>query len=658
MFPLPEWVQATLAILILLGAGYSFIRELVPPDITALFALLALLLTGILSPGEAFSGFSHPATVSVAAVLVLSAGLERTGVLRFLARRVLAPLGRSEFLLTFALMVVVGGISAFINNTAAVAVFIPVVLDVCRRAGKSPGRVLMPMSHAATMGGMCTLIGTSTNLAAHEYARSQGLPGFGMFELGRVALPMVGAGFAYILLVGRWFLPRRRDAAALPEPTGRYLAALVVPGESPWIGREVRASALHRDFDLELVEMLRGDEPVALDPTPRYQAGDRVRVRGALEGILRLAAHRGLTIFRPAGWREEDQDVEGGEAPPSEAGAPAPPVAAPDAHGAETADAAPAAGVAATKPEAGSRPAARPKNDARAEEEPAMLPLAEFVVLPGSNLIGRTLHTMHFAERFNAVVLALHRPGESLAERPETIPIRAGDVLVIEGSVNVLQALADRPGLLMVASREHPEERSGKMGIAFFTLVGVVLLVSFGVLPIVTAATAGCAVLIVTGCLKPGEAYRAIDLSIVFLLAGALALGMALEKTGVTQGLATLLANMTGFTGPFAVLVGFFVVSVVLSELMSNAGTVLLLGPVAVSTAAQMGINPMALLAAITFGASAAFAVPIGYQTSVMIYAPGGYRFRDYVRMGAPLDILLAAFALWLIPRYWPLTPP
>jgi di/tricarboxylate transporter len=629
----PESLQAPLALLILAGAIYSFVRETLPPDLTALLAILALLLTGILDPIEAFSGFSHPATVSVAAVLVLSAGLDRTGALTFLARRVLAPLGRSELLLTGVLMAAIATLSAFVNNTAAVAVFIPAVLEVCRRTGASPGRILMPMSHAATFGGMCTLIGTSTNLAAHEYARSKGLAGFSMFELGQVGLPMLVAGFAYILLVGRWFLPHRPlDEAAFPQRTGPYLAELVVTPNSPWIGREANGARLRRDFDLELVELIRdgrslgpgtpgdrasGDAPVAL----RYAQGDRVVVRGPLDRLLALSAGTGMELHRPG----DRAPSAARAAPPGEGGA-----------------AAPLAG-----------------RDAAAPGEPqARLPLTEVVVLPGSPLIGRTLPDVRFAERFDAIVLAIHRPGEEAEEPPATTRLHAGDVLVVEGEPGALKALAETRGFLLVGSPSHPEHRSPRhLAIAVATLAGVVLAAALGWAPIVTAATGGCAALMLTGCLRPRDAYRAIDWSIVFLLAGALALGLALEKTGVTGGLASLLARLAGVAGPHALVAGFFVAAMLVSELISNSGTVLLLAPVAVSAAGTMGLDPMPLLAAVTFGASAAFAMPIGYQTNLMIFRPGGYRFRDYLVMGVPLDLLLAGMALWLIPAYWPLVP-
>jgi di/tricarboxylate transporter len=261
---------------------------------------------------------------------------------------------------------------------------------------------------------------------------------------------------------------------------------------------------------------------------------------------------------------------------------------------------------------------------------------------------------VRFAETYDAVVLGLRRRGE-INERPSITPLLPGDMLLVEGKADALQALAEARGFLVVGTPARPEQRPGKLVITISTLIAVVIVVSLGFLPIVTAATAGCAVLMLTGCLRPIEAYRAIDLSLVFILAGSLALGAALDKTGVTTVLATWLATLSETTGPFVVMAGFFLLAVMISELMSNSGTVALLGPITISVAATMGINPMSLLAAITFGSSAAFAMPIGYQTSLMIYGPGGYRFKDFIRMGIPLDVILAILALLLIPYFWPL---
>ena len=596
-------VKAIVTLLILAATIYGFVSERLAPDVTALLALLTLLLTGVLTPYEAFSGFSHPATISVAAVLVLSAGVERTGALTYIARRLLTPMGNSELTLTIVIMVIISSISAFVNNTAAVAVFIPVVIEVCRRTNASPSRVLMPMSHAATFGGMCTLIGTSTNLVAHEFARSNGLRGFSMFELGKVGFPMLIAGFVYMLFVGRRFLPRTQPGDVLAMQLGeRYLAELIVEPDSAWVGREVNVEHFERDFDVDLIGLLRAGQALSLHEARLVLAPyDSLLVRGPLEHVLKLTSHHGLELQRPRIFARDE-----------------------NANG-------------------------------KQEEADTRSQLAEVVVLTTSGLVGSTLKAARFAERYDAVVLGLRRRGE-INERPSVTPLLAGDMLLVEGTHAALQALAQTKGFLVVGTPSRPEQRPGKLVITIITLIAVVLVVSLGFLPIVTAATAGCAVLMLTGCLRPSEAYRAIDLSLVFILAGSLALGLALNKTGITLMLAGWLSGVSVTTGPYLILAGFFLLAVMISELMSNSGTVALLGPITMSVAAEMGINPMSLLAAITFGASAAFAMPIGYQTSLMIYGPGGYRFRDFILMGIPLDLILSVLALLLIPYFWPLS--
>ena len=619
MFSIPltiETLKAVITLLVLAAAVYSFVREKISPDLTALLAIIALLITGVLKPDEAFSGFSHPATISVAAVLVLSAAIERTGALNFLARRVLAPLGQSEWLLTAVLMLLIGALSAFINNTAAVAGFFPLVIETRRRTGGSPGGGLMPRSHAGTFGGLWTLVGTSTNLGAPQNTRRQGVSGVSMFELGKVGLPVMIAGFVYMLFIGRWFLPRTQATEPLLS-NEEYLAELLVQPRAPWIGREVSASSFQRDFDVQLVGLRRGGQLISVHkPGTQYVAGDSLRVRGTLEQVLALAEKEGLELHRPR--------KSGGES------------------------------SSETAREQGSVDATAEVETPNKTTAAKKLPLAEVVVLITSGLIGQTLKQARFAERFDVVVLAVRRRGK-FRERPSTTPLRAGDVLLIEATEEAIKQLADTRGFLVIGTPSHPEQRPGKLLITLLTLIAVITVAAFGWAPIVTTATAGCAVLMLTGCLRPREAYQAIDLSLVFLLAGSLALGLALEKTGVTALFAKGLAGLTGITGPYLILASFFIVAMVISELMSNSGTVALLAPMAISTAAQMEINPMPLLVAVTFGSSAAFALPIGYQTSLMIYGPGGYQFRDFLRMGIALDLIVAILALWLIPLYWPL---
>ena len=477
---------------------------------------------------------------------------------------------------------------------------------------------MMPMSHAATFGGMCTLIETSTNLVAHEFAISQGLRGFSMFELGKVGLPMLLAGFAYMLFVGRKFLPRTPPGDVLAMQLGeRYLAELIVQPDCSWIGTEVNAQHVERDFEVDLIGVLRAGEALPVgDPNLFFAPYDSLLVRGTLDHVLKLTSQNGLVLQRPRTIADEEEQGVNRET--------------------KEASKSSRKTVAHERKESDSRPQ-----------------LAEVVVLTTSGLVGRTLKAARFADTYDAVVLALRRRGE-VRERPSLTPLLPGDMLLVEGKPEALQALAQTRGFLVVGTPAHPEQRPGKLVITIITLMAVVLVVSFGVLPIVTAATAGCAVLMLTGCLRPNEAYRAIDLSLVFILSGSLALGAALNKTGITTVLADWLAGLSATTGPFLVMAGFFVLAVLISELMSNSGTVALLGPITIAVATKMGINPMSLLAAITFGSSAAFAMPIGYQTSLMIYGPGGYRFKDFILMGIPLDLILALLALLLIPYFWP----
>jgi len=458
------------ALIILFAAIYSFVREKIPADLTALLAVLGLLLTGVLTPGEAFAGFSHPATVAVAAVLILSAAIEKTGALSFLARRVLLPLGHSELLLTAAVMASIGALSAFVNNTAAVAVFIPVVLDVCRRARVSPGRVLMPMSHAATIGGMCTLIGTSTNLVAHEYARAQGLAGFSMFELGKVGLPMIVVGYAYMLFVGRLFLPKNESTdLGATDRTEKYLAEFIVAEKSAWLARNIDRKKMADDFDIELTEIYRAGSELDLgESVRRYAAFDSLRVRGTLEHIFKLWSGGGLFFYRPDGQ----------------------------------------IGTSAAAPRETAEDAADEENSRATFRDKANL--AEVVVLTPSGLIGRTLRDARFAERYDAVVLALRRRGEARG-RPSTTPLHAGDVLVVEATPEALKALADSSSFLVIGDVPRPQEQaSGKVLITLLTLFGVIALVVSGLTPIVTAAVAGCAVLVLTKCLKLRELYGGI----------------------------------------------------------------------------------------------------------------------------------------------------
>ncbi len=645
----------------LIGAIYAFVREKFSPDVTALLVLLVLVISGVLTPAEGFGGFSHPATISVAAVLVLSASLERTGVFAILARRVLAHLGRSETLFCAVLMLAVGTISAFINNTAAVAVFLPIVLETCKRTGARPGRLLLPLSYASMFGGMCTLIGTSTNIVVHEYARSVGLPGFTMFELARIGLPLSLLGFVYLLVVGRWLLPRGGNGAAATGHYGldEYVVDVYIEPVSSWVGTRLDPVRFQRDHDLELLGIWRADAPLRRTaPFPKLVAGDRLRVHGHLRQVMALGRRPGLRLAQS----------EAG-APEATAPALAPAATAGSLAGADTGAAPDACGRAGGGSDAPSvvHHASSEATATSVMEVPttttAAAPgaanddvLAEVVLLPANPAVGHALETVRLRGLYGATILGMRRAGRAPGALPAGEILRAGDALLLQLPQARLQALAHHPTVLVTSATPKPEAQTGRLIVSLVTLVAVVFVAAVGLLPIVTAASAGCLLLMTTGAIKPRQAYESINWQIIFMLAGVLALGTAIEKTGIASIFSLGLSRVGEGFDPRVALSLVYLLAAVMTEFMSNSATAALLVPVALATATQLGCNPQPFLVAVTIAASASFAIPVGYQTYLMVFGPGGYRFGHFVRVGLPLDILFWLGATFLIPLLWPLT--
>lgn len=595
-------VHVGIVLVTMAGAIYAFAREKFSPDVTALLILLVLVITGVLTPAEGFSGFSHPATISVAAVLVLSASLERAGAFDLLARRVLSHIGHSELLFSIVLMVTVGALSAFINNTAAVAIFLPIALETCRRTGARPGRLLLPMSFAAMFGGLSTLIGTSTNIVVHEYARSEGLAGFSMFEFARLGLPLFGLGLVYLSLVGRWLLPHGATPEADEESYGasRYAVDVFIDNDSSWIGKQIDPAGFHRDTDLDLVGIWRAHAALRRTaPWPKLMAGDRLRVHGSVKQVMALLERDGLRVAEHT----------------------------PAAHHA----------LSTTDP-------AGESSDI----------LAEVVLMPSSPAVGHALETARFRGVYAASILGMRRAGRRSAALPAGEVLHAGDALLLQMTPSQLAALREDPAVLVMGATPKPESRSGRMAISVAILAGVVLTAAIGLLPIVTAASAGCILLMMTGTLRPREAYDSINWQVIFMLAGVLALGTAMQKTGIAPVLAQGLTWLSQATGPGVAVSALFVLAAVLTQFMSNNASAALLVPVALDTAVLLGVRPEPFLVAVTFAASTAFATPVGYQTNLMVFGPGGYRFSDFARVGLPLSLLFWVVASFAIPYFWP----
>jgi len=583
-----------LAVLVILGAAiWLFATEKFPVDLVAIMVLAALVLCRLVSPAEGVSGFANPATITVAAMFVLSAGLARTGAVAVVGR-LLAVVGVNQWVLLLLTMAVVAALSAFVNNTACVAILLPVVLSVAAQKKIAPSKLLMPLSFASQFGGVCTLIGTSTNILVSSMAVQAGYTPFSMFELGQLGLILVAAGLLYFVVAGQFLLPTAGDTTLTETyQLGDYVTELRVMDKSPLIGQTVASAELGTHWDILALEVLRAGQKLPAPFDEPLRAGDVLLVRGQMPQVLKFKSAEALEIAPE--FKLADETL-------------------------------------------------------RARD----LRLTELVLASGSRLVGQTLKEIGFRHRFEAIVLAICRHGETLRDKLNAVRLQPGDALLVISSREDAARLRGTQDFLVLDRFEEPSLRRRKAPIALGILAGVVALAALNIMPIVVAALLGCMALVLTRCLTLDEAYSAIDWRVIVLLAGVLPLGLALEKTGAARLLADWALHGTGWLGPIGALALVYLVTLVLTEIMSNTAAAAMMVPVGISAAVGLGVSPRPFLMAVAFAASVNFATPVGYQTNLMVYTPGGYKFRDYLRVGIPLDILFTILALYFIPRFWP----
>ena len=594
--------QALFTFALLAVTVYLFVSERLRVDLVALLALAALAVTGILEPEAALAGFANPATVTIAALFVLSAALLRSGAGQLAGQVVVKLFSRGQWIGLALLMVGVGAISAFVNNTAAVAMLMPVVLGVCAKIGASPSKLLMPLSFASMFGGVCTLIGTSTNLLVSQIAAENGARPFGMFEFAPLGLVFFALGVAYMLTVGDRLLPDRGEADDLTRTfeMADYLTDFTLReegtprAEGEPAGVRLDRAPVVRELDLDVLEVRRDGRRLSL---PRGETvllpGDVLRVRSTLEGIRELAQRDDVSLAPSVRWRDEELDTDD-------------------------------------------------------------ILLLEVVIPTGSALAGNSLQQAGFRNTFGATVLAIRHHGKVVHDQLKKVRLAPGDSLLLEVRRNRLAPLRASRDLIIVSEGELAEFRSDKLVTSGLILTAVVATAALGILPIVVSALAGCVALVLTRCLSLEEAYAAVDWRIVFLLAGVLGLGRALEETGGAAVLSDFVVTWLAPLGPVAVLAGLYLLTSLLTEAMSNNATAVLLAPVAIATAGLLGVDSRPFLMAVTFAASASFMTPVGYQTNTLVYGPGRYRFGDYLRVGLPLNLIFWVTATLLIPRIWP----
>jgi len=586
-----------LFVFLLLGlALFLFTTDYVSFDVSAIIIMACLMITGILSPAEGLSGFSNPATITVGCMFVLSDAIRRTGVLNSVGSFFTGKLEENFKIGFFFLLAFISACSAFINNTAVVVIFIPVIMDMASKVGISPSKLLMPLSFAGILGGVCTLIGTSTNILVSSIAEERGYNAIGMFDLTIMGLIFLIAGFVYLFTVGMKLIPERRKDEQLTEDFEMqgYLTDVVVNEQSDLAGTVLDHDGLTKHLDLDVIRIFSSnDDSSARRSTVKISAGDVLRIRGSAQEIKKLMDREDVFLQPSRKW--VDVDLKHGQ-------------------------------------------------DA----------LVEAVVAPESTLDGTKISQFDFYEQIGAIPLAIRHHGELKQEDLKELRLSGGDAILLSMSSDRLSELENNSSFVVVSELDILDYRPKKTPLALSILFGVVAAAALGIVPIVVSAITGVLLMIVTGCIKTKEAYNAVNWKVVMLLAGVLPLGTAMDITGAAELMASgMVTSLEGF-GPRVMMSGFFLFTLVITAVMSNNASAALLAPIAIQTSESIGVATEPFLYAVTFAASLSFITPFGYQTNTMIFGAGKYEVKDFFKVGAPLNLLFLILATIFIPLIWP----
>ena len=583
--------EAWFTLAVLLVTVVALAREVLPPSATVLGAVIVLLVAGVLTPEQAFSGFSNPAPITVAALYVLARAVERTGALQPVVRATLGGGSGRRSLLRLTLPT--AAVSAFLNNTPIVAMLVPQVSDWADRQKQSPSRYLMPLSFAAIMGGMVTVIGTSTNLVVSGLLETYGQQPLGMFELSSLGLPVAIVGCLALIVLAPILLPNRRPARKeLEEDVREFVVNMIVEPGGPLDGRAVEEGGLRHLQGVYLIEIERQGQSIApVPPTTLLRGEDQLTFVGKADLVVDLQNMRGLRF--------------------------------------------------AADPQVGALDLTRH--------------IYYEAVLGGvSPLIGKTLRELEFRGRYQAAVVAVHRAGQRVQAKLGDVRLRIGDTLLLLSDPGFHDRWRDRTDFLLVSRLGGAPPRATRNAwVVGFIAFSIVVGAGLGLLPILHLSLIGAVALVLLGVLTPGEARRAVDLDVILLIAAAFGLGAAMVSTGLADRLAGDTIRALGFLGPIGVLAGVVLATIVLTAIITNNAAAVLVFPIAMSAAAGMSLDQRTVAIAVAVAASASFVTPIAYQTNLMVYGPGGYRFGDYARLGGPLSIVVIATILLTIPFLW-----
>ncbi len=610
------WITIAVAVCVVAAA----IANLASMDVLFVAAAVFLLIIGAVKQESAFNGFKNPGVLTVAALFVVAAAMRETGVLDFLGNWVLGR-ARTDRAATVRLAGLVVPLSAFLNNTPIVAMMAPAVLDWCRRVQIAPSRLLIPLSYLAILGGTCTLIGTSTNLVVHgmlidEHKRVEstdppavdaaqhqrelvGLRGIGMFEVGLIGLPYALVGFTYLMTVGQRLLPHRKELLEqLGESRREFLVEMFVQPSCRLVGQSIEQAGLRQLAGLFLIEIDRGQRVITpVDPAETIEAHDRLVFTGVVSSIVDLEKIPGLV------------------------------------------------------------PAADPSYEALPRDQRGRL-LCEAVVSPTSPLIGKSVRKADFRAQYNAAVVAVHRNGARVTNKVGDIVLQSGDTLLLQTTSHFVRAHRNNADFYLVSSvHEWRPLRRDRAGIAIVVFIALIVAMTAGWLEPHVAAIGAAVAMILLGCISGGDARQSIEWQVLLTVAASFAIGAALEETGAAEYIAGGIVQATqscGSWAPWVALAAIYLMAMLMTEMITNNAAAVLMFPFCLETARLLDVSPRPFVMALVLAASASFATPIGYQTNMMVYGPGGYRFSDFLRVGAPLNLTLWVVAVTLIPLIWP----
>ena len=579
-----------------------FVMELFPLDVTALSILAVVLVLGYISPEEAISGFANPAVITIALLFVLSHALQKSGILEYMVIRLNKLTERSRFLGLFVFLISVALASAFVNNTAIVAIFIPLTIRLAQKYNLSPSKLLMPLSYIAIIGGTLTLVGTSTNLLVNSiYVNSiSSAPPLGMFEFAKFGLVMLVIGMAYLLIAVPFLIPSRTVTSSLTKSyhMGGYLTELKVSADSPLVGRTCKERAVNKNYDITVLDILRNGKLISKNIRDTFiHPEDILFVRGSLENFLRMKEVEKVTMLTDEKLTQDEL-----------------------IHDDNT--------------------------------------LVECLITNKTDLVGKSLMEINFRRRFGSFILAIRREGEILRKKIAHVVLQAFDTLLIYGPIEKIKELSDSGDFIVLGEIEATLQKHKYWWVSVAVIFGAVILAALGIVPILKGALIGAIFLLVIRVITANEAYQSINWQVIVLIAALIPLGIVIQKSGTAFWIATVLNDIANAFNPLVrptvMLSLVYLVTIILTEMTSNAATAIIMTPIAISAAQQMGLDPRTFVFAVCFAASASFITPIGYQTNLMVYGPGGYKFTDYVRVGLPLAIVLWCIATWLIPILWP----